>query len=366
MASSSSLPCHSCLFSFPTLNFFCSVTTISEDVAKKAFAEYVASKHFYSKDPAREMVIYDSKSFNTYRYRLETFSESRSCKWKSEPYNGQPVNPSLCTEAPYPWDVPVEISPMFEDQKTKVRVPCTSSVEVISKHGGGGGIWNVDIAKVGVKLGALAVVEMDGKLTPQEIIEMFFLWWFREETVLHLFRKRKAAYLSSAKNKMVSHIKNPVEKNHIFEYVKDHGFGFPIKLFEKSYGQEILFDEQDMVILIKIKDPEVSPVMDFPENTINEVSQRAVEQHRAEFITPIPGQVYPPDHGNATWNAITHPRAKFPPTMHIRRQKQIIELLYLTRVEYEWHGKHYSYYVYGNENNVYVEYYPKKYFCNIM
>ncbi|XP_062825821.1 protein SSUH2 homolog isoform X1 [Anolis carolinensis] len=104
-------------------------TAISEDVAKEVFAQYVASHCCYSKDPAKEMVICDLRSFDTYRYRLETFSESSSCKWKSVPYRGEPVDPSLQAHAPYPWDVQVEVSPMFKDQKKKVKVPHTSSVK---------------------------------------------------------------------------------------------------------------------------------------------------------------------------------------------------------------------------------------------
>uniref|UniRef100_A0A803SP03 Ssu-2 homolog n=1 Tax=Anolis carolinensis TaxID=28377 RepID=A0A803SP03_ANOCA len=235
-------------------------TAISEDVAKEVFAQYVASHCCYSKDPAKEMVICDLRSFDTYRYRLETFSESSSCKWKSVPYRGEPVDPSLQAHAPYPWDVQVEVSPMFKDQKKKVKVPHTSSVKECPQCRGQG---DTSCSSCG-------------------------------------------------------------------------GSGL------------------------------VSPVVGFLENAINEVSLVAIEEHRAQFMTPIPEDVYPSDYGIATWNAIENPQAQFPPTVRIRRQKQTIELLHLTRVEYEWHGKHYSYYVYGNEQKIYTEYYPKKCCCTVM
>ncbi|XP_042299722.1 protein SSUH2 homolog isoform X1 [Sceloporus undulatus] len=315
------------------------VTNISEYVAKEAFAKYTESKCCYSKDPAREMVICDLKSFNTYRYRLETFSELRSCKWKSEPYKGQSVNLSLCTEAPYPWDVPVEVSPMFKDQKTKVKVPCTSSIEVCRRCRGR------CINSCSSCNGTGFVTSTTGD--HQTSTSCSFCGGSGEER----------CSMCSGKGKLLTYLQLKVKwKNHIFEYVMDHGFGFPIKRFKKCHGQNILFDEQHMV----------SPVVDFPENTIKKVSQTAVQQHQAKFITPIRGQVHSPDHGIATWNAISCPRVKFPPTMSIRKQKQIVELLYLTRVEYEWHGKPYSYYVYGNENKVYAEYYPKKCCCTVM
>lgn len=47
-------------------------------------------------------------------------------------------------------------------------------------------------------------------------------------------------------------------------------------------------------------------------------------------------------------------------------QKQTIELIPLTKVEYEWRGKVYSFCVFGNENKVYAEDYPEKCCCSVM
>ncbi|XP_016089475.1 protein SSUH2 homolog, partial [Sinocyclocheilus grahami] len=62
------------------------IPSISEGRAHQAFEEYVSSKCCYSSAPVREGVITNMESFNTYRYRLETFAESRSTKWSQEPY----------------------------------------------------------------------------------------------------------------------------------------------------------------------------------------------------------------------------------------------------------------------------------------
>nr|XP_060615880.1 protein SSUH2 homolog [Anolis sagrei ordinatus] len=313
---------------------------ISEDVAKEVFAEYAASHCCYSKDPAKEMGICDSQSFDTYRYRLETFSESRSCKWRSEPYRGEPVDPSLRAYAPYPWDVQVEVSPMFKEQKKKVKVPHTSSVKKCPYCGGSGE------TSCGSCSGFGSVTETSGE----------------NNTTSRSCSScggsgRETCSTCAGKGKLLTFLQLKIKwKSHMFEFVMDHGIGFPVKLFKKVNGQQTFFDEQHMV----------SPVVGFLENAINEVSLVAVEEHRAQFMTPIPGDVYPSDSGIATWNAIENPKAQFPPTVCIRRQKQAIELLHLTRVEYEWHGKHYSYYVYGNEQKIYTEYYPKKCCCTVI
>ncbi|XP_008117927.2 protein SSUH2 homolog [Anolis carolinensis] len=320
----------------PTSQRNWSATAISEDVAKEVFAQYAASQCCYSKDPAKEMVISDSKSLNTYRYRLETFSESRTCKWKTVPYRDEPVDPSLRAHAPYPWDVQVEVSPMFKEQKKKVMVPRTSSVKVCGRCHGRGKVTCGHCHGSG---------RVDSTIGDQQTTSMCSSCGGSGRT---------RCSTCAGKGKLLTYLQIKIKwKNNIFEYVMDHGSGFPIKHFDKVCGQEMLFDEQRMV----------SPVRNFSENILNEVSRRAVEQHRAQFIT---GRQEHHEHGTATWNAIEHPQARFEPTMSIRRQKQTIELLYLTRVEYEWHGKHYSYFVYGNEQKVYSEYYPKRGCCSVM
>ncbi|KAH0630220.1 hypothetical protein JD844_012959 [Phrynosoma platyrhinos] len=46
--------------------------------------------------------------------------------------------------------------------------------------------------------------------------------------------------------------------------------------------------------------------------------------------------------------------------------KQTIELVPLTKAEYEWKGKLYSFYVFGKENKVYIKDYPSKCCCSLM
>uniref|UniRef100_K7FHA9 Uncharacterized protein n=1 Tax=Pelodiscus sinensis TaxID=13735 RepID=K7FHA9_PELSI len=83
---------------------------------------------------------------------------------------------------------------------------------------------------------------------------------------------------------------------------------------------------------------QVYPVVNFPEPSISQASQNAVVQHHTQFAS----------------------------VSRLLRQRQTIELIPLTKVEYEWQGKLYSYYVYGDENRVYTENYPKKCCCSIM
>lgn len=47
-------------------------------------------------------------------------------------------------------------------------------------------------------------------------------------------------------------------------------------------------------------------------------------------------------------------------------QKQTVELVPLTKVDYEWKERVYSFYIFGNENKVYTKDYPAKCCCSIM
>ncbi|TMS16487.1 Protein SSUH2-like protein [Larimichthys crocea] len=63
------------------------IPSISEDTAREAFVLFASSKCCYSSAPAKDGVITGMEAFNTYRYRLETFTESRLTEWSHEPYN---------------------------------------------------------------------------------------------------------------------------------------------------------------------------------------------------------------------------------------------------------------------------------------
>uniref|UniRef100_A0A673LVT1 Protein SSUH2 homolog n=1 Tax=Sinocyclocheilus rhinocerous TaxID=307959 RepID=A0A673LVT1_9TELE len=104
------------------------IPSISEDRAREAFATYVSSKCCYSSAPVREGVITNMESFNTYRYRLETFMESRSTEWSQEPYTGQPVDAGV-QPAPGPWQIAAQPPAFFQEHKQTIKVPYTSSVK---------------------------------------------------------------------------------------------------------------------------------------------------------------------------------------------------------------------------------------------
>ncbi|KAM9408429.1 protein SSUH2 homolog isoform 2-T2 [Pholidichthys leucotaenia] len=105
-----------------------SIPSLSEDVARDAFKSFASSHCCYSKAPATDGVITNMEPFNTFRYRLETFTESRSTEWASKPHEGEPVD-FYTQPAPRPWEVQATPPNFFTDHKEEIRVPYTSSIQ---------------------------------------------------------------------------------------------------------------------------------------------------------------------------------------------------------------------------------------------
>uniref|UniRef100_A0A3P9NY67 Ssu-2 homolog, tandem duplicate 1 n=1 Tax=Poecilia reticulata TaxID=8081 RepID=A0A3P9NY67_POERE len=106
------------------------VPSISEDMARDALLRFVESKWKYSSKPARNLTFKDLKPVTVYRYRLETYTETRTSAWQLEPYNGQAVDGPQYGASPPPWDIPVSPPQMYSNRVEKIRVPHSSFVKV--------------------------------------------------------------------------------------------------------------------------------------------------------------------------------------------------------------------------------------------
>uniref|UniRef100_A0A8D0B8E1 Protein SSUH2 homolog n=1 Tax=Salvator merianae TaxID=96440 RepID=A0A8D0B8E1_SALMN len=309
----------------PVIQTNWNIPAISEGIAREAFIEYAASKCCYSKAPAKEMVFQDLQSFNTYRYRLETFTESRSTVNKVEPYRGEVIDYHMNGVIPLPWDIRVEVPDMFKDTIKEIKMPYTSSLKGCSVCGCGGrrpcGTCNGSTRQRCLGCGA------NGRIGTQRCSLCSGMSTIICQTCGGI--GTVACRNCEGKGQLLSYVELQVEwKNNIFEYVADQKSGFPTELFKSADGERLFVDEQHMVY----------PVVSFPDYAINEASRNAVEQHHVQFAS----------------------------TSRILRQRQTIELIFLTRVEYEWRGKSYCYYVYGNDHQVYAEKYPRKCCCTII
>ncbi|CAM4718860.1 unnamed protein product [Leuciscus chuanchicus] len=301
------------------------IPSISEERAREAFATYVSSKCCYSSGPVKDGVITNMESFNTYRYRLETFMESRSTEWSQEPFAGQPVDAGV-QPAPGPWQIAAQAPAFFQDHKQTIRVPYTSSVKNCHLCLGMG--RNPCNACTGAGNKVCWVCNGSG---------------FRQsnDRCTHCNGRGRENCSSCSGNGSCQcdtchgkrqlivfinlNVKWSTEKE---DFVAQDLSGLRVENLEKVSGKELFKDAQYMVY----------PVMGFPDFSVAQASERLVRDHQVKYAQ----------------------------TSRILQQRQTIELIPITKVSYMWKGKSHVYYVYGNEFQVNADDYPATCCCSVM
>ncbi|KAG9466851.1 hypothetical protein GDO78_015999, partial [Eleutherodactylus coqui] len=297
---------------------------VSEDAVRQALLEYAKKKCCYSSGPAQEMLLQDFHPFNTFRYRLDTFTENRLCHWMTEPYYGGEVDGAGNGPPPNRWDIQVEPRHLFRKSKHRMPLPHTSSVEICLYCFGRG--RNICGSCCGLGRSRCMFCGGSGRNTDHTCTacggsgRVLCPGCFGSGS--------QQCRTCRGQKRVIKYIQLTIKwKNHNFEFLADHQSDFTTKRFKKVTGEILLSDEQQTV----------SPITNFPEPSINEASVRGLTEHRTTFTD-----------------------------CRIRRQRHTIEWLPLTKVDYTWKGAEYHYYVYGNENRAYAKDYPRKCCCAIM
>uniref|UniRef100_A0A8C1P5W2 Ssu-2 homolog, related sequence 1 n=1 Tax=Cyprinus carpio TaxID=7962 RepID=A0A8C1P5W2_CYPCA len=301
------------------------IPSISEDQARDSFAMYVSSKCCYSSDPVKEGVITSMESFNTYRYRLETFMESRSTEWSQKPYTGQPVDAGV-QPAPGPWQIAAQPPAFFQEHKQTIKVPYTSSVKNCHVCLGMGRNPCTTCAGAGNKV--CWVCNGSGYRQSDDRC-MHCNGRGRENCSSCSGSGTRQCDTCHGKRQLldfINHIlKWSTEKD---EFIAQDSSGLRVENLGKVSGKELFKDAQYMVY----------PVRGFPDVSVGQASERLVRDHQVKYAQ----------------------------TSLILQQRQTIELIPITKVNYMWKGKPYVYYVYGNEFKVNADDYPATCCCSVM
>ncbi|XP_026161665.1 protein SSUH2 homolog isoform X2 [Mastacembelus armatus] len=291
------------------------VPQVSEDVARDALLKFVESKWRYSSKPARNLTFKELKPITVYRYRLETYTETRTSAWQFEPYSGQVVDGPQCGMSPPPWDVPVSQPPIYTEMVEKVRVPHSSIVKVCHKcHG----------------CGRTRCVACHGRgqvplLSSLRLQDLLRLPWQPEPAAFYPAHGHLVCHHYTHSTSLLLHLSLSsagvfCRKNNIADFIPDRQPDFPDKKFEKVRGDPFFSDENLLVY----------PIQGFPDQEICDVSSKMINEHLNRFSS----------------------------TSRILQQRQTIELVPLTHVFYSYGGKDYSFFVYGLENKVFTTKYP--------
>ncbi|XP_036387468.1 protein SSUH2 homolog [Megalops cyprinoides] len=301
------------------------IPSITEDTAQEAFLLYASGHCCYSKAPAQDGVITSMDAFNTYRYRLETFTESRSTEWDHEVYHGQPVD-AFTQTAPGPWDIKVQMPTLFQDHTEDIKVPYTSSVKNCHTCMATGRIPCKECSGAGNKV--CWVCNGSGVRSGEE--QCSHCNGRGRENCSHCHgHGSNECKTCHGKRQLLVYIKLMVKwTNNIEDYVVEQSSGLKVENLSSVSGKELFKDTQYMVY----------PVMGFPDPAVGQAAERLVRDHQATY----------------SQNA------------RILQQRQTIELIPITKVTYKWKGNLHNYFVYGNEFHVSADDYPATCCCTIM
>ncbi|XP_026161664.1 protein SSUH2 homolog isoform X1 [Mastacembelus armatus] len=293
------------------------VPQVSEDVARDALLKFVESKWRYSSKPARNLTFKELKPITVYRYRLETYTETRTSAWQFEPYSGQVVDGPQCGMSPPPWDVPVSQPPIYTEMVEKVRVPHSSIVKVCHKCHGCGRTRCVACHGRGQK--RCTFCHGHGRSRNKQCTSCHGRG--RKRCLSCQACGYKICSVCHGNQNLLHFIQLTVTwKNNIADFIPDRQPDFPDKKFEKVRGDPFFSDENLLVY----------PIQGFPDQEICDVSSKMINEHLNRFSS----------------------------TSRILQQRQTIELVPLTHVFYSYGGKDYSFFVYGLENKVFTTKYP--------
>uniref|UniRef100_A0A4W5QN78 Ssu-2 homolog, related sequence 1 n=1 Tax=Hucho hucho TaxID=62062 RepID=A0A4W5QN78_9TELE len=301
------------------------IPSITEDTAREAFSQYASSKCCYSSAPVKDGVITNMEAFNTYRYRLETFIESRTTEWCQQPYNGQPVD-AYTQSPPGPWDIHAKAPTFFQDDKQVIKVPNTSSVKNCHTCLGMGRTPCKECAGVGNKI--CWVCNGAGNRSSGDRCHHCQGRGRVNCSYCNGQGSRECETCKGKRQLLVFINLKVIWTNNLDDYIVEQSSGLHVVNLSKVSGQEMFRDAQYMVY----------PVMGFPDPNVVRAAERLVREHQA----------------------------KFSQTSRILQQRQTIELIPITKVIYNWKGDSHIYFVYGNEFKVSADNYPATCCCTVM
>ncbi|XP_023249036.1 protein SSUH2 homolog [Seriola lalandi dorsalis] len=299
------------------------VPTISEDVARDALLKFVESKWRYSSKPARNLTFKELNPITVYRYRLETYTETRTSAWQFEPYNGQVVDGPQYGMSPPPWDVPVTLPQRYTDVVENIRVPHTSFVKTCHKCHGCGRTRCISCFGRGQK--RCTFCHGNGRSRNKRCTSCHGRGRKRCH-FCHGHGYKTCSVCHGSQNLMHFILLTVTWKNNVEEFIPDRQPDFPDKKFEKVTGDPFFIDQNLLVY----------PIQGFPDQEICDASTRLINGHLNRFSS----------------------------TSRILQQRQSIELVPLTHAFYFYNGKVHDFFVYGTENKVFASKYPTA--CSIL
>ncbi|KAM7401537.1 hypothetical protein PAMP_016844 [Pampus punctatissimus] len=297
------------------------VHTVSEDVARDALLKFVESKWRYSSKPARNLTFKELKPITVYRYRLETYTETRTSAWQFEPYKGQMVDGPQYGMSPPPWDIPVSLPARYTDMVVKARVPHSSFVKkrCVLCHGHG---HNHSSNR--------RCSSCNGRGRKRNVVPNVMARGTKGGT------GKTSGPLGRRVVFLVAGEAVRVSEDATRDARKENKRKCQSSLTAVETFDGVCVCTYKMPKCFSFTCDKVYPIQGFPDQEICDVAAKLINEHLNRFSA----------------------------TSRILQQRQTIELVPLTHAHYFYNGKDFSFFVYGVENKVFTAKYPTA--CTIL
>ncbi|TWW62717.1 Protein SSUH2 -like protein [Takifugu flavidus] len=265
------------------------------------------------------------QTLHTRRYRLETFTESRSTELANKPYEGEQAD-FYAQPAPRPWEVMATPPNLFTNHTEEIRVPYTSSVQDCSKCHATGTVECEQCNGSGYDEQCWVC---NGSGTSNDQSCSHCDGKGRERCKSCSGQRMKECETCKGKRQLLTYIKLKVEWiNHVGDHVENQTSGLNPDNLRSVHGKKLFEDSQYLVY----------PLIGFPLQAISLASEHLVREHQSKYAQ----------------------------NSRILQQRQTVELVPITKVKYNWKSSSHVYYVFGNENQVNAENYPATCCCVIL
>ncbi|KAM4023560.1 protein SSUH2 homolog isoform 2-T2 [Anomaloglossus baeobatrachus] len=133
--SDSSAPCDT---SSSDCQNYRNVVLIPKEAARDAVRRYVSSSYCCCTPRGEEPVIERLTQMPIYKYKLETFTETRHIEKICKPYTGQRIDAQDGEALPQLWGIEVSTPKMFHEGSKKIPLPRSGEIKTCHKCGGRG------------------------------------------------------------------------------------------------------------------------------------------------------------------------------------------------------------------------------------
>ncbi|XP_077324084.1 protein SSUH2 homolog isoform X1 [Lithobates pipiens] len=300
---------------------------ITEDLAREAILQYLSAKCCCHPPRSEELVINRLTKMPLYRYRLESFTESRQQEKTSKPYTGQKLDKANRGAPPELWNIGVQTPKMFQDSSERIPLPCSSELKVCHKCQGRG---RCKCARCGGSGQFRCGCSGGSRQRSRNKRCHGCSGSGRRRCSKCSGRGRKACPVCRGEGRLVQSQQLSVTWRTLHsEYICNPRIPenkVPTSLLRKVTGE----------VVVKDSDVTVSPFHGFPESSeVLMASQKLIREH-SEMCGP---------------------------SNHILRQEQTVELIPVTHVQYEYRGRSLSSHVYGRERRVYAKHHTPSLSC---